>query len=215
MEDNQELDLKQKVKKEKKNLREKIRLTLETMTEESRKKEAAICTRLIIESMDFKNADVVLCYMATEKEINADTICTETLRCGKILALPKTVPDTRLMDFYIMDGEKNLDEQILIGGWHIREPIPTLPVFDAEKISGKNILAIIPGVAFTNDGARLGHGKGFYDIYLKKLLSQCEKSGCAITLTGLSFSTQILGTLPCSAHDVRMHKIIHVEKTHS
>ena len=210
MEGNQELDLKQKVKEEKKILREKIKNALYSMPREMAKSESEKCCSLIIESTDFKNADVVLCYMATEKEINADTICTETLRCGKLLALPKTVPGTRLMDFYIMDGGKNLDEQILIGGWHIREPIPTLPVFDAEKISGKKILAIIPGVAFTNDGARLGHGKGFYDIYLKKLLSQCEKSGCAITLTGLSFSTQILGTLPCSAHDVRMHKIIHV-----
>ena len=149
MEGNQELDLKQKVKEEKKILREKIKNTLNSMPREMAKSESEKCCSLIIESTDFKNADVVLCYMATEKEINADTICTETLRCGKILALPKTVPGTRLMDFYIMDGGKNLDEQILIGGWHIREPIPTLPVFDAEKISGKNILAIIPGVAFT------------------------------------------------------------------
>lgn len=209
MEGNQELDLKQKVKEEKKILREKIKNALNSMPREMAKSESEKCCSLIIESTDFKNADVVLCYMATEKEINADTICTETLRCGKILALPKTVPSTRLMDFYIMDGGKNLDEQILIGDWHIREPIPTLPVFNAEKISGKKILAIIPGVAFTNDGARLGHGKGFYDIYLKKLLSQCKKSGCTITLTGLCFSIQILGTLPSSAHDVRMHKIIH------
>ena len=208
MEDIQKTDLKQKIKEEKKILRAKIKSAIDLMTEEQRKKESDECFKMVIESKEFSEADAVLSYMATEREISADRICMKAMEDGKILALPRTMPGTRLMDFYIMDGKKNLDEQIETGGWNIREPSPTLPVFDAEKISGKNILAIIPGVAFTKDGARLGHGKGFYDIYLKKLISNCTTKVIKLTLTGLCFSTQLLPRIPTSDHDVKMDSLM-------
>ena len=203
----------EEIKAEKKILRAKIKNAIDLMTEEQRKKESDACFKMIIESKEFLEADAVLSYMATEREISADKICMKAMEEGKILALPRTVPGTRLMDFYVVDEKKNLDEQLEKGMWEIREPKKTLPIFSAKKISeekkcGCKILVINPGVAFTKDGTRLGHGKGFYDIYLKKLISECAESKCALSLMGLCFSTQLLPRIPSSDHDVKMDSVM-------
>ena len=201
------------ISSEKKNLRKKIRRLIESMPEKKRTEESDECCQKIIESGDFKNADTVLCYMATENEINTDMICTRSIREKKILALPKTIPGTNLMDFHVIDEKINLEKQISTGMWGIREPLPSLPRFTTEKIlgqkkSGGKILALIPGVAFTKEGTRLGHGKGFYDIYLEKLIESCKEKKIGLTLTGICFSTQIFEILPKDSHDVIMDNVV-------
>lgn len=68
------------ISSEKKNLRKKIRRLIESMPEKKRTEESDECCQKIIGSSDFKNADAVLCYMATENEINTDMICTRAIR---------------------------------------------------------------------------------------------------------------------------------------
>ena len=63
-------------------------------------------------------------------------------------------------------------------------------------------LAIIPGVAFTMDGKRLGRGKGYYD----RLLS--HPSFGDIYKLGICYSFQLLPELPTSSHDVSLDEIL-------
>ncbi len=60
-------------------------------------------------------------------------------------------------------------------------------------------LAIIPGMAFTLQGHRLGRGKGYYDRLLPHL--QCP-------LIGLAFPFQILPSIPTEPHDICMDEVI-------
>ena len=53
---------------------------------------------------------------------------------------------------------------------------------------------IVPGVAFTDTGARLGFGKGYYDRFLP-LIPQANK-------IGLCYEFQILPNLPVSPWDI-------------
>ena len=55
-------------------------------------------------------------------------------------------------------------------------------------------VVLIPGVAFTAEGSRLGRGGGFYDRFLRSL----PKSSLRI---GVCFSTQIMPVLPIERHD--------------
>jgi 5-formyltetrahydrofolate cyclo-ligase len=54
-------------------------------------------------------------------------------------------------------------------------------------------LVLVPGVAFTKKGDRLGMGKGYYDRYLEGV--------CNLPKLGIAFSEQILETLPVEPHD--------------
>ena len=55
-------------------------------------------------------------------------------------------------------------------------------------------VVLIPGVAYTVEGSRLGRGGGFYDRFLRSL----PKSTLRI---GVCFSTQIMPVLPIERHD--------------
>lgn len=58
-------------------------------------------------------------------------------------------------------------------------------------------LLVVPGVAFTPDGARLGRGKGYYDRYL----SQPALRACCV---GVCFTHQLVADLPVEPHDRSM-----------
>lgn len=64
-------------------------------------------------------------------------------------------------------------------------------------------LAIIPGVAYGFNGARLGRGKGFYDRLLKQLSCPC---------IGICFEQQLYPEIPVEPHDRPMNLIVTPER---
>lgn len=65
---------------------------------------------------------------------------------------------------------------------------------EQERVSLPELdLMIVPGLAFTEDGARLGRGAGFYDQILE------DFDGTSI---GVCFKEQLLEELPVEEHDV-------------
>ena len=83
------------------------------------------------------------------------------------------------------------------GAYGINEPQNGLPV-DVCEIDA----VIVPGVAFTEDGARMGRGKGYYDRYL-------SQSGCRALKIGVCYREQIVESIPTEPHDVRMDSVIY------
>jgi len=61
-------------------------------------------------------------------------------------------------------------------------------------------LLVVPGVAFTREGARLGRGKGYYDRYL----SQPALHACCV---GVCFAHQLVVDLPVEPHDRSMEVV--------
>ena len=55
-------------------------------------------------------------------------------------------------------------------------------------------LIVVPGLAFTPTGARLGRGTGFYDRFLGTVARDT-------TTVGICFEFQLLPALPCELHD--------------
>jgi 5-formyltetrahydrofolate cyclo-ligase len=60
---------------------------------------------------------------------------------------------------------------------------------------------MVPGVAFDRNGARMGHGKGYYD----KLLQHARLDA---PLVALAFECQLFPEIPTAPHDIFMDKII-------
>jgi 5-formyltetrahydrofolate cyclo-ligase len=83
---------------------------------------------------------------------------------------------------------------LLPGRFGIREPkfAPSSIVPD---------LVVVPGLAFTRDGSRLGRGGGFYDRYLRATPERTVK-------IGVCFQFQIVESIPCEAHDISMDEIV-------
>ena len=62
-------------------------------------------------------------------------------------------------------------------------------------------VGVVPGLAFTVDGRRLGQGGGHYDRFLVRLRDGCVTVGAA-------FAEQLVGDLPTEPHDVRLDLVV-------
>jgi 5-formyltetrahydrofolate cyclo-ligase len=70
-------------------------------------------------------------------------------------------------------------------------------------------LVLVPGLAFTRDGARLGRGGGFYDRVLarrREALGGEERHPFAL---GVCFGFQVVGSLPTEPHDQTVQSLVH------
>ena len=79
---------------------------------------------------------------------------------------------------------------------NLREPIPAL----TEEVNADEIdLQIVPGVAYTERGERIGYGGGYYDRYLMHYKGK--------TLS-LAYSFQMVDHIPIEPFDKNVEKII-------
>jgi 5-formyltetrahydrofolate cyclo-ligase len=62
-------------------------------------------------------------------------------------------------------------------------------------------VVVVPGLAFTADGRRLGQGGGHYDRFLARLRPDCVTVGAA-------FAEQLLDDLPTDPHDARLDFVV-------
>lgn len=82
----------------------------------------------------------------------------------------------------------------------LSEPPPDSPAIPPDELD----VIIVPGLAFTRDGCRLGKGGGFYDRYL-------AQDKVKALLLGVAFSCQILEKIPCGSLDRRVNEVFTTE----
>jgi 5-formyltetrahydrofolate cyclo-ligase len=136
---------------------------------------------------EFDSASSILLYASFRSEVDTLSIIEENIGKRKIY-LPK-VCGKELRIFQI---EKM--EDLSPGYCGILEPISEIEgnLKDME-------ITVAPGVAFSKYGARIGYGGGFYDRLLARV--------CGLKV-GLSFSCQIVDTIPTTPCDIKIDKIV-------
>jgi len=162
---------------------------------------SAAITERLMQLPEYRQADTVLGYMNFGTEFSSELWVEQALVEGKRLALPKVNHHTNQLDLYWVD---DLENQLAAGLWGIREPV----VERCERLDNPNEVefALLPGVAFTRDGARLGYGGGFYD----KLLAGGTQRP---VLVAAAFAMQIVEQLPQEATDIKVEWIITEQET--
>lgn len=109
-------------------------------------------------------------------------------------AAPRCLPGRQLCFHRITNAETDTEP----GAHGIPAPKQDLPVVAPQELD----ILIVPGVAFTRQGERLGYGGGYYDRYMPK----CHNA----QMVALAFAQQILTCIPTETHDLRINKIIHL-----
>ena len=161
---------------------------------------AAITERLL-QLQAYRGAETVLGYMNFGSEYASELWVAAALESGKRMVLPKVNRHTNLLDLYWVT---DLDNQLAAGLWGIREPV----VERCERLNDINEVefALLPGIAFSRDGARLGYGGGFYDKLLASLPHRPR-------LATAAFSLQIVTMIPQEATDVKVEWIVTQDET--
>ncbi|KAK8788522.1 hypothetical protein V5799_021703 [Amblyomma americanum] len=96
-------------------------------------------------------------------------------------------------------------EQLPLTKWRIKQHADFDPRQEALMTGGIDLL-VVPAVAFTPQGARLGHGKGYYDIYYARCLKSLAHKPYTL---GVCFSQQIVPSVPLDEHDMVVDEVLH------
>lgn len=119
----------------------------------------------IINSVSFKYADTLLMFCPTQDEVDITPLFEAAIKDGKRVAFPKCFAKG-IMKFFYVDDLSELKE----GKYGIKAPDEK-----TEFEGSLHPLCIVPSLAATKKGTRLGYGGGFYDRFLHKFegISMC------------------------------------------
>ncbi len=186
-------------------VRRKIKLTLNAMSSEERERESLEACRAFLLSDFYKNANCILSYIPLKKELDVSLVNQTALEDKKILCFPKCVTENvnkkefNSLCFYTMNPSQSLESQIEKNTLCFEPKIEKLNPF----VPWGKVCILVPGLAFTKEGCRLGRGKGYYDGFLLK----AETWDCNFDACGICFSSQVVESLPVEDHDRRMDAI--------
>ncbi|GAY72877.1 5-formyltetrahydrofolate cyclo-ligase [Lentilactobacillus kosonis] len=120
----------------------------------------------LFQSSLFKDSQTIGVTLSMDGELDTQPIIDQIQQLGKQVIVPRTLPEFK-MEFVELNDQTELETT----KFGVREPTNG-QVITSDKID----LIIVPGVAFTPKGERVGFGAGFYDRYLKSF------QGATITL---------------------------------
>lgn len=136
---------------------------------------------------EYKKAQVIGCYHSIGSEVKTHEILQEILSHGKTLALPRVTGDELV--FCNVKKFEDLEK----GEFGIMEPKQYCKQVDKLDV------IIVPSVAISRTGQRLGYGMGFYDRFLK------DKDTTTISL---AYSKSIAKNIPTDESDVLISLIV-------
>ncbi len=153
----------------------------------------------------YMEQDEILVYSAIRSEVDLTTFCHKAWKDGKVLFFPRVFGEQ--MEFYRVDSMS----QLIRGSFSVMEPRlkedadpnnEDMPIAGEAWTEGRSekTPVLVPGVAFSRQGARLGYGKGFYDRYLAVHPS--------LVPIGVCFDEQLTEQICADEHDYPMFWIV-------
>jgi 5-formyltetrahydrofolate cyclo-ligase len=143
------------------------------------------------------DAREALCYVSS-KDNEADThrLIDWFLERGVRTLVPLSRPN-RVLEWSCLENRNELAP----ARFGILEPRPE---FIRLATPSSDAVVIVPGVAFSPDGQRIGYGGGYYDSFL------ADHKGIRV---GVAFDAQIIESFQTDAHDVLMDYIVTESRT--
>lgn len=185
------------MKEEKKRLRKEILQRMNALSEEQYTTLSEKIADSLYKQQEWIAAQTIGITLSMEREVNTYAIIEKAWEEGKAIVVPKCNRETRTMTFRQITNFEQLETVYM----NLREPDPSI----TEEVSAEEIdLLLVPGVAFTRKGERVGYGGGYYDRYL------VNYKGKTLSLV---FDFQIVSHIPVEPFDKTVQKIITEKET--
>lgn len=140
---------------------------------------------------EFQKCCIFFTYLSYRTEIPTHELINSAIAAGKTVAAPKVTGDGTMV-FYQIDSLQSC----VPGAFGIPEPqggrVLTPEMADS--------FLLLPGLAFTRTGKRLGYGGGYYDRYLNAY-SEAFRAAPA-------YPFSVLEDIPTAEHDMRADAVI-------
>ncbi len=132
-------------------------------------------------------------YYPIQSEINPFPLMQAFADHGCDLCLPCLAPSET--GFRMIFRRFSIGDSLILGPFDIRQPLDASPEVDPDVV-------LVPLLAFSRAGIRLGYGGGYYDRALERL--RAVRPTHAV---GIAFSGQEVADLPFEVHDQRLDGI--------
>src|SRR4029079_6297107 len=150
---------------------------------------------------EYLAAATVMWYVDARSEVRTRRRLAEALTGEKRIVVPYCTQDEHGANKLGLWSLVSMDE-LVVGKWKILEPPRERWGESGKEASPADLdLGMVPGVAFSREGARMGNGQGYYD----RLMSQVRPDSA---LVALAYECQMLAGLPVAPHDVSMDRIV-------
>ncbi len=181
---------------EKKYLRAILKDTRDSMTA---KLAAALSARVqaaFLGADFYRDSRAIVLYSALRNEVSTQQILDESLAAGRAIFYPRLDRASRTLALCKVESRSDL----VPGAYGILEP--EAPSVDFASIPP--CVVVVPGVAFTREGERIGRGGGHYD----RMLAELSKVAAHAIRVGLAYSFQLLDRVPQSEFDQRLNFVV-------
>jgi len=152
---------------------------------------AAICAR--VETLpEFEAARAILTYVASkDNEVDTKPLVERLLGGPRPVLVPATLGKGQM----VWSRLESMDE-LEPSAFGVLEPRPECR---RDTPPPANSVVLVPGLAFTKAGWRIGYGGGYFDRFL---------AGFPGTKIAVAYAMQLVPEIPVAAHDVPMDVIV-------
>ncbi len=180
-------------------LRARFRRDLRRLEPAWREQGSALLRERVRRSPAWTEAATVLLFVPRPDEPDVWPLIADALSEGRQVGLPSFDP---LTGVYGARRVRDPAADLVPGRYGLEEPqggCPPIPLAGLD-------LVLVPGLAFTTDGGRLGRGGGFYDRLL---------AATGAVRMGAGLDEQIVPWLPLEPHDVDLDYILTPSATYT
>ena len=156
---------------------------------EQRKRASEEVCKQLIHAVEESNLKAVHCFIPMGNEIDVRSFIEYCLAQSIIVVCPKTLKKTQLKHLILSDLSSV--ENGVFG---------TVYPAGGNEFTKELDLIIVPGLAYDNQGGRLGYGGGYYDSFLATQPNAFK--------VGVGFQCQLMAEVPMEEHDVRLDRFI-------
>lgn len=179
------------ISERKKGLRQKMLAMRRALSANETESRSSSLKENILSLLEYKNAKKIMAFLAMKGESNLDGFIRQALLDGKEVYIPVCLPERQMEAGRLIDMEHfekgPLGLRNLPAGYEVTSP---------ESLD----LVLIPGLAVSQEGIRLGMGAGYYDRYLARV--PFEKRMAAL------WDFQVIPDIPSEPFDQKIAKIV-------
>jgi len=156
-----------------------------------------------ITSLDsYKEASILIGHCPLKSEIDISLVLDKAIEDNKRVLLPDLKPG------YFREAKKDWRDHLIIleNKTKTVDTYELISIVDDIVFNNVAVIVLVPALAFTKDGTRLGRGSGYYDQLLKK--TSGIKTTTKITTIGICSKSQLVEELPKEPHDQKVNMVI-------
>jgi len=155
-----------------------------------------IISKKILSLKEIKELKNIMIYVSYRSEVSTNKLIISLLNKNKRIFAPYCIKDEKRMEVVEIE---NPDQDLEKGAYGIKEPAKRIR---NNKIDPKNLdIVVVPAVAFSKSGYRVGYGGGYYDRFLERLANK------TITI-GINYEEMLFDTVPKEDHDLAVDMVV-------